>query len=72
MRHRKPDILLVLALSVGLGVLVTGYAQKLFLYDDSYLASDRPVPGNQALSDHMVSASGEIAIATKNGSSVTD
>lgn len=42
MRHRKPDILLVLTLSVGLGVLVTGYAQKL-LYGEPPLVIEKQI-----------------------------
>ncbi len=45
MKHRKPDILVVLALSVGLGVLVTGYAQNLF-------HSDSPGVTRQPINDH--------------------
>ncbi|HHL45484.1 MAG TPA: hypothetical protein ENJ24_02810 [Gammaproteobacteria bacterium] len=42
MKHRKPDILVVLALSVGLGVLVTGYAENLF-HADSSAVTRQPV-----------------------------
>lgn len=42
MRHRKPDILLVLTLSVGLGVLITGYAQKL-LYAEPSAAVEKQI-----------------------------
>ena len=45
MKHRKPDILVVLALSVGLGVLVTGYAENLF-HTDSSAATRQAVDDN--------------------------
>ncbi|HFC53635.1 MAG TPA: hypothetical protein ENJ43_04300 [Gammaproteobacteria bacterium] len=33
MKRRKPDILIILAVATGLGVLVTGYAHNLFPAD---------------------------------------
>ncbi len=39
MRRRKPDVLLILALATGLGVLLTGYAQGML----------RPDPAEQTM-----------------------
>ncbi len=60
MRHRKPDILLVLTLSVGLGVLVTGYAQKLLYHEPSVVTEKQA--SKKADFYHAVSGAGKITM----------
>ncbi len=58
MKRRKPDILLILAFSVGLGVLVTGYAQN-FFHHDSSLETSQPASDKTRKFDN--SSHGELA-----------
>jgi hypothetical protein len=39
-RHRKPDILVILALVFGLGILVTTYSQELFATHIDYCCKE--------------------------------
>lgn len=62
MKRRKPDVLIVLAVATGLGVLVTGYAQSLF----------QPAPATEALQQINDNArkvgSGNQELSAKRGS----
>ncbi len=71
MRHRKPDILLVLTLSVGLGVLVTGYAQKL-LYDEPALVTEKHMLSKKAGLHPSMHGSGRAAATVSNHGKITN
>ncbi len=71
MRHRKPDILLVLTLSVGLGVLVTGYAQKL-LYNEPGLVAEKHVSNEKSSPFDKASGPRNVAVEVGHGNGMTN
>jgi len=61
MKYRKPDILLVLALSVGIGVVVTGSAQSIILGDQSAATARQQIQEKAVQLEGAVARTGTMA-----------